>query len=115
VLDSGGVSVDYLLIADINGLMKFSGGYEFPPLSYKIEDYWFSLTQQDFEFVQIVNDTLSKRVWMTQPNNRQQILMMDYNEGMTHQSVKWARWIYDAQVSTLCLINVNQLIIGTLT
>lgn len=115
VLDSGGINVDYLLIADINGLMKFGGGYEFPPLSYKIENYWFDLDQTAFKNVQIVNDTLSKRVWLTQPNNRNQILHVDYNEGMTPMTVKWARWIYDANISSLCLWHINQLLIGAIS
>jgi|SRR5215510_54536 len=114
VLDSGGVNVDYLLIADINGLMLFDGSYQFPPISYKIESYWFTLNKNDFEFVQVANDSLKKKLWITQPNDRHQLIHMDYNEGLSPDKVKWARWIFDAKISSICLINIDDLIIGAL-
>lgn len=115
VLDSGGVNVDYLLIADYSGLMIFNGGYATLPLSYNIENYWFALPKTDFKYVQIVCDSLSKRIWMTLPSPRNHILHIDYNEGLTKESVKWARWIFDANISSLCLTNINQLMVGALS
>lgn len=112
VLDSGGVNVDYLLIGDYNGLMKFNGGYEFPPLSYNIENYWFSLDKTKFDRVQIVNDSLAKKIWLTIPSPQNHVLHADYNEGLDPQSIKWARWIFDANIVSLTLININQLVIG---
>jgi hypothetical protein len=114
VLDSGGINVDYLLIADLSGLMIFNGSYSPLPLTYKIENYWFVMPKPDFEFIQIVCDSLSKRVWMTLPFPRNHILMMDYNEGLTKETVKWARWIFDVNITSLCLTNINQLILGAI-
>lgn len=115
VLDSGGVNVDYLLIADYSGLMIFNGSYATLPLSYNIENYWFNMPKEDFEFIQVVCDSLSKKVWMTLPEPRNHILHMDYNEGLTKESVRWARWIFDVNVSSLCLTNINQLVLGALS
>ena len=49
VLDSGGVNIDYLLIADWSGFMLFNGVYARPELSWKIEDYWMSLYETIFD------------------------------------------------------------------
>jgi hypothetical protein len=67
VLDTGGVNVDFLLIADWSGLMIFNGVYARPELSWKIEDYWNSLDRNSFRQVQVVNDSLSKKIWITLP------------------------------------------------
>jgi hypothetical protein len=115
VLDSGGVNVDYLLIADLSGLMIFNGSYATLPLSYNIENYWFDMPKADFEFIQIVCDSLGKKVWMTLPSPRNHVLLVDYNEGLTKETVKWARWIFDANISSLCLTNINQLVVGALS
>lgn len=114
VLDSGGVNVDYLLVADFSGLMIFNGSYQVIPMSYKIEGYWFTIPKADFEFVQIVCDSLAKKIWMTLPSPRNHVLHVDYNEGLTPENVKWARWIFDAKITSLCLTNINVLIIGAL-
>jgi hypothetical protein len=115
VLDSGGVNVDFLLIADISGLMLFNGTYARPELSWKIEDYWFSLVQNDFRYIQMVNDSLGKKIWLTLPPPiRHKVLHADYGNGMDAKNIRWAQWIFDAKISTVTLIDVNRLILGAL-
>ena len=115
VLDSGGVNIDFLLIADWSGLMLFNGTYARPEMSFKIEDYWMSLDRNNFRRIQVVNDSLSKKVWLTLPEpNRHMMLHMDYGNGMSAESVRWARWIFDVKISTITLIETNKLIMGAL-
>ena len=125
VLDTGGVNVDFLLIADFSGLMIFNGVYARPELSWKIESYWLALDRDTFNYIQIVNDSLSKKIWLTLPENgkvtragtraneRFAILHADYGEGLDPKNINWARWIYDSEIVSLCLLDTNKLIIAS--
>ena len=113
VLDSGGVNVDFLLIVDWSGLMIFNGTYARPELSWKIEDFWMSLVRNDFRYMQIVNDSLSKKIWITLPPPLQHVMLFaDYGNSLDAKAIRWAKWIFDAKMSCICLIETNKLIIG---
>lgn len=115
VLDSGGVNIDYLLIADWSGLMLFNGTYARPELSWKIEDYWMAMDRNNFRYIQIVNDSLYKKIWITLPTPiRHMMLHADYGEGLDAKNIKWTRWIFDPKISTITLIETNKLIVGAL-
>jgi len=115
VLDSGGVNTDFLLVADWSGLMIFNGTYARPELSWKIEDYWMGMTRNDFRYIQLVNDSLSKKIWMTLPPPvRHHMLHCDYANGLDAKNVRWARWIFDAKMSAATLIETNKLVLGAL-
>lgn len=116
VLDSGGVNVDYLLVADWSGLMLFNGVYARPELSWKIEDYWMSVVRNDFRYIQVANDSLSKKIWLTLPTpNRYHMLHADYGNGLDAKNIRWARWVFDAKISSICLIETTKLIIGAIS
>lgn len=113
VLDTGGVNVDYLLIVDWSGLMLFNGTYARPELSWKIENFWLGLNRNDFRYMQIVNDSISKKLWITlPPPYRHMMLFLDYGNGLDPLKVKYARWIFDAQISACALIETNKLMLG---
>lgn len=115
VLDTGGVNVDFLLIGDLSGFMLFNGTYARPELSWKIENFWMSLDRNKFRYMQIVNDSVSKKIWMTLPPPFQHILLYaDYGNGLDPKNIRWARWIFDAKISTLALIETNKLVLGAL-
>lgn len=115
VLDSGGVNVDFLLIADISGFMLFNGTYARPELSWKIEDFWLSLTKNDFRFIQVVNDSINKKIWITLPPPiRHVMLFADYGNGLDAKNIRWAKWIFDSKIATATLIEINKLVLGAL-
>jgi hypothetical protein len=115
VLDSGGVNIDFLVIVDYSGLMLFNGTYARPEMSWKIEDYWMDIERNDFRYMQIVNDSLSKKIWITLPPPNQHVLLhADYGNGMDARNIRWAKWSFDAKVSTITLIETNKLILGVL-
>jgi len=115
VLDSGGVNVDFLLIADWSGLMLFNGTYARPELTWKIEDYWMSLARNDFRFIQIVNDSLSKKIWITLPPPNQHIMLhADYGNGIDSKNIRWAKWIFDVKFATVALIETNKVVLGAI-
>jgi len=115
VLDSGGVNIDYLLIADWSGFMLFNGTYARPELSWKIENFWMSLARNDFRYVQIANDSLSKKVWITLPPPYQHMMLhADYGNGIDAKNIRWARWSFDVKLSTIAMIDTNKLVMGAI-
>jgi len=113
VLDSGGVNVDFLLIADWSGLMLFNGTYARPELSWKIEDFWLSLDRFEFQRIQLVNDSISKKIWMTLPIPFQPVVLhADYGDGLDAKNIHWSKWIFDVDITSACLIESKKLILG---
>lgn len=112
VLDSGGVNIDFLLIVDYSGIMVFNGSYTRPAgeLTWKIEDYWLALDRNAFGNIQIINDSLSKKLYMTLPNKR--MLYGDYTNGLDAKSIKWSKWRFDIETTTIALIETDTLVIG---
>lgn len=113
VLDSGGVNIDYLLVCDYSGVMQFNGAYFRPELSWKIADYWRSLDRTFFGYIQILNDTLNQRIYITLPNKR--MLMGDYSNALNPKDIRWTKWRFDFEATTIALINTDTLVIGSQT
>lgn len=110
VLDSGGVNIEFLLVTHFGGLYIFSGTYQQPELSWKIEDLWLDIDRNDFISIQIMNDSINKRIYIALPNKR--MLMADYKNGMDYKSIRWHSWRFDVEVTTITLFNFTTLIIG---
>jgi len=114
VLDTGGVNIDFLLIVDWSGLMQFNGTYAQPEMSWKIEDFWRQIVRNDFHQIQIVNDSINKKIWITLPEpNRKVLLHADYKNGMNAKDIRWCKWIFDVKAFTIALIETDRLVIGT--
>jgi hypothetical protein len=111
VLDSAGVNVDMLLIGDYSGIMVFSGHYSRPELSFKIQDFWLGLTRDLFYRIEILNDTISERIYIILPDRT--MLMGDYSRGLNPMQIKWAKWSADIEISTIAIIETNTLAIGS--
>jgi hypothetical protein len=113
VLDSGGVNTDFLVIVDWSGLMLFNGTYSRPELSFKIENFWMAMTRNGFNQMQIANDSIGKKLYIALPDPfRNFILYADYSVGLDAKNIKWAKWVFDAKITTLCLIETNKIILG---
>jgi len=114
VLDTGGVNIDFLIIVDWSGLMLFNGTYAQPEMSWKIEDFWRGLDRNEFHNIQIVNDSLNKKIWITLPEPYRKILLhADYKNGMNSSNIRWAKWIFDIKAFAIALIETDRLVIGT--
>ena len=114
VLDSGGVNIDYLLIADFSGVMLFNGTYARPELSWKISDVWGNLNRNAFHFVEIVNDSISKKIWITLMEPwRQYVLHANYENGLDAKNIRWSKWIFDGRINTVCLAQTTKLLLGS--
>ena len=114
VLDTGGVNIDFLIIVDWSGLMLFNGTYAQPEMSWKIEDFWRGLDRNYFNLMQIVNDSINKKLWITLPEPyRKYVLHANYSNGMNSKSIRWARWLFDIKAFAIALIETDRLVIGT--
>lgn len=110
VLDSGGISADYLAIVSFTGIILFNGTYIRPELSFKIRDFIIPLVKANYIDIQVVNDTVNQMIYITLLDNR--LLVGDYSNGLDPKNIRWSIWSFNFKVSTITLINTNQLILG---
>lgn len=111
VLDSGGVNVDYLLVAGYDGIYLFSGTYEKPELTTKIRDLWLALNRNLFRRLELINNTINKHIFCVMPDGT--MLHGNWGEGLGWKSIKWAPWQFNINVTTVEIINTNQVVLGS--
>jgi len=110
VLDSGGVNVDFLLIADFSGIMLFDGAFTRPELSYKIRNYWLSIDRNQFRKLELVNDSIGQQIYCVLHDGS--ILIGNYQNGLNPKDIRWGKWTFDITITSIELINTSTLILG---
>jgi len=110
VLDSGGVNVDYLLVADYSGIFLFNGAYTRPELSYKIQNFWFGLDRTTFRKIELVNDSVAQILYCVLPTGT--VLVGDYNNGNDSQNIRWSKWTFNILITSIDLIDTSTLLLG---
>ena len=110
VLDSGSSSVDYLIIANYQGISLFNGRFISPELSWKIEDYWKALDRNEFRFIQIVNAPIQKWIIMTLPTRM--VLVGNYSLGMDPKQIRWFPWSFEIGFNTVAIWEIDEIILG---
>lgn len=111
ILDSAGVNIDFLAIISLNGIIMFNGSYIKPETSWKIRDLWLSIPKSSINSLQILNDTLLQRFYITLPNA--QMLLGDYTNGLDAEKIKWATWSFDVLTTSIAFVEINKLLIGS--
>jgi hypothetical protein len=111
VLDSGSVNTDYLIIANYNALMLFNGGFVEMELSYKIIDFWAALDKRNFRAIEMINNTMTSLLYIVLPDGT--LLHGDYANGLDGTTVKWAHWTYNNFITTVEIINIDKIILGS--
>lgn len=111
VLDSGGVNADFLIIGDLNGITLFDGGFRKPVLSKKIRNFWFALDRTQFRKLEIINNSIAEKMYIVLPDGT--MLHGDYENGLEAESIKWAHWTFQMNVTTVEVINIDKIIIGS--
>lgn len=109
--DSGGINQEYLLLVNYAGIFMFNGAFLRPELTWKVFDRWVNFNNTLFKRIQIVNDPISKCIFLTTPE--WEVLLGDYSTALSHESIKWCPWTFNQQATTLAIMNTNQLIIGS--
>lgn len=110
VLDSGSQSVDFLLVATLQGISLFNGKYITPELSFNIENFWRSLNQMNFNHIQILNAPITKEIYVILPDRT--LLVGNYSNGMDPQNIRWTRQNFSYGVNTVAIWDINTIIVG---
>ncbi len=111
VLDSGGVNVDMLLIADFSGVYVFNGAYSSPELSWKILDFWLGLDRNLFHRIQMMIDTIDQTIYMTLPD--QTMIIGDFNRGMDPKNIRWGPWSFLPKITSIALVETDTLVLAS--
>jgi hypothetical protein len=110
-LDSGSTNIDYLIIGTYKGITLFNGRYILPELSWKVQAYWLAQNfKQNNRFIQMVNDSVAQALYCVTTDRT--ILYANYANGFDPKKIRWNPWTFQPFVNTLCLINVNDLLLG---
>ena len=110
VIDSGGTTTDFLIMASYAGIVVFNGTIIVPELTFKIDDFWLNLDRNEFRKLQMVIDPIKKKLYCVLPDGR--LLVGDYNNGLNAKGIRWTIWRFDFRVTTIALVNINDLIIA---
>jgi hypothetical protein len=111
VIDSGGSSVDFLIIATQRGICLFTGKYMLPELTWKIHAFWLAQSKSNYRYIQLVNDAINQILYCVLPDRR--ILYGDYSNGMDPMEIRWSPWRFDFKTNSIALINTSELIIAS--
>lgn len=111
VIDSGGSSVDFLIIATQRGICLFTGKYMIPELSWKISNFWLNQDREDFRYVQILNEAIGQVLFITLPDRT--MLLGDYSNGMDPMKMRWVPWLFDFKCNSIALVNTSELLIAS--
>jgi hypothetical protein len=110
-LNSATQSVDFLIVATYQGISLFTGGYQTPELSWKIEDLWKGFDRPDFGNIQVVNNAVKKRLYLTTPERY--LLVGFWQNGMNPKDIQWEPWTFVQPVNTICVTTIDEDIIGS--
>lgn len=111
VLDSAGQTMDQYLIASRKGLQRFAGAYDEQPLSFQVDDIWRRINNGATNKIQVVQDPVAQRVYISLPLDGSAtintLLMMDYQNGLSAESVRWACWSFANYVIKSIVVDTN--------
>lgn len=111
ILDSGGVNIEFLLVADFSGLMLFSGTYARPELTWKIRDLWRDLDFDDYNLIEVYNNTLQQEVYVVLPDGT--MLLGDYDyEGLDGKNIRWCPWSFQPYITSISIVNTDTLVLA---
>ena len=112
VLDSGGSTVDYLVIANLSGVMIFNGKFILSELSYKVSHLWASQNRNLFGLIQIAILSTEEKHWVliVLPDGR--LLLGDYADGLDYKNINWMPLSFYVVVNCILVVNIDDIIIG---
>lgn len=112
VLDTGGTSIDYIIVCNYSGIYLFSGTYQLPELSWKVNSHWQGLNFSDFLNIEIVNDSIGKCLYIILPD-QQRMLIGDYQVSLDPKEIRWAFWTFPVNITSIALTEFDRLVIAS--
>lgn len=111
VLDSGGTTIDYLIVTSYSGVIIFNGKYFMPELSWKIEKLWKDLDRNEFRTIQIINAPIQKWIVIVLPTGN--LLIGNYANGMDYKKIRWAPASFLVPINSVAIWNIDTIILGS--
>ena len=65
--DTKGLNLDYTLVATRQGLLLFSGIYQHPEVSWKVETLWGTIPEEDLSSLQVLHNPAKRKVFICLP------------------------------------------------
>lgn len=113
----GGTNVESFITLNDQGVYLFTGNLTTPELSYKIKDYWSTITPVNINTgkVRAYTDSLHQILYIVIPE-KNTILIGDWSNGLTAEKIKWSKWTFDnTPVDIMLFDKDNKLLFGTST
>ena len=104
ILDVQGPNTDSFAAVAFSGIYLFNGTYTQPEFSWKIDSLWHDIDRSRFDEIQVYNDIVSNLIYVFLPDST--ILVADYRNGLSHSSIRWARWTFPWKITSIS-INVQ--------
>lgn len=111
VLDSKGQTMDQLIIITRQGLETFDGSYKPFPLSFVIKNIWDRINVSALNKAQICLNPINRAVYILIPVDGSSVvnmmLMMDYQNGLTWDNVRWSIWSFTSLAPRSCIVDTK--------
>ena len=104
ILDVQGPNTDSFALVAFSGIYRFNGVYGQPEFSWKIDSLWHEIDRARFDEIQVYNDVVANLIYIFLPDST--ILVADYRNGFSHESIRWARWTFPWRITAIS-INVQ--------
>jgi len=108
VLDTQGTNLDYVLIATKQGLSLFNGIFAERELTYKIESLWKRVNPTHFDKVQVVVDSINKKIYLAVPldsaTSISHVLVGDYSRQLEPFKIRWAVWTFPSNMDPTSIL-----------
>lgn len=111
VLDARGSGTDRVLFSDPSGLICYEGAVKRPELTNNIDSIWKRVNKAAFNLVQVINDPLNNRVYVSVPLDAataiSHVLVGDYSKAHTIYGTlqadlfKWDIWTFPSAVMSM--------------
>lgn len=98
VLDESGQTTDKVLLADRQGLVIFDGLFHGIPLTWKVQDSWDAIAPSIRNQTQVVHDPVRQLIFIS--INSAYLLVGDYSEGLSPQTIKWSVWTFSGRATS---------------
>lgn len=98
IIAGRGANVDFVVIASRQGLVLFTGIFNFPELTFNVENVWKRINFAAFKTVQVTQDTQNKLLFISVPldgaTNPNYLLVADYAKGLNNKDIRWHLWSF---------------------
>lgn len=107
VLDYGETLEDLLFVASRSGFRVFNGTFLSNPLTYNIDSIWDRINRNAFNTIECTVDSDNAMIYIAIPLDSAVapncLLIGDYNEGLTVETIKWDIWRFPIDPVTIAI------------